>query len=88
MKKRSDYRIIKFQYDFKKPDYFLYRVEQKYLCWFWKTPDIDNILAHKVHWPSENYRRAKQFASLEFAEEAIEETLEYQKSYTTEEVVS
>lgn len=69
MKKRSDYRIIKYQFD-ERPDYFIYEVEQRCLWFFWRKPDADNILAHIV-WYDEDYTRATDFHSIEEAEAAI-----------------
>jgi len=86
MKKRSDYRIIKFQYD-ARPDYFKYTVQQKFLWFFWVKPDMDNILSHYVPWCNEGNKRAKDFSTLEYAEEAINEALEYQNSRVSDEIV-
>lgn len=85
MKQRSDYRIVKYQFDIR--PIFEYRVDQKFLWFLWKTPDVDNILAHSVVWSSENYRRAKTFSSQEDAEDAIKKSLEYRKATSWEQVV-
>lgn len=82
--KRSDYRIIKYRFDVKRPEFFHYKVEQRFLWFFWNTPDDDNILAHWVLYSCENNRRAKTFYSKEEAEKAIFESIAWRKASVVE----
>jgi len=82
--KRSDYRIIKYLWDCNRQDYFQYEVQQRFLWFFWVTPDDDNILAHWVLYSCENNRRAKTFSSKEEAEKAIFKSIAWRKASAVE----
>lgn len=89
MKTRSDYRIVKYPTNCtdlgEGKDYF-YRVDQRFLWFFWTKPDADYILAEMIFHYIGGYKKVYEFFSKEAAEVAIQKSLNWRKN-NIEEVV-